>query len=391
VQRGERGAARALRAALREHDRAACRIVLLSALHGLHELTATDVRCALHDHDPAVLTFALQHAAPFLAAGDGLLWWQLDECMAQGPPAVAWHGALALCEVLQNAAAERHHARAVAGLAALLADRKDDATLRGLVAVAAQPHQLEVLEALVARLGAFETAGGAAALRTFARAITRGRQEEAQLALFEFAAARPGSQREALLRGALDALPKPPARQGWLSFAATPRALTTIVTSGDAGAAGLATELLGAVALREARSAVPDVELTADERARFAAGQRVFAAACAACHQLDGSGMPGLAPPLRESEWVGGPAERMLRIVLGGAKGPIEVAGTVWTLEMPGQGHLSDADVAAATTYVRRSFGNRGAPVTPADVAAVREATKRRQEPWTAEELLGTK
>ena len=42
--------------------------------------------------------------------------------------------------------------------------------------------------------------------------------------------------------------------------------------------------------------------LTAEEQARFNAGKSLFAGTCAACHQLHGRGMEGLAPPLADSE-----------------------------------------------------------------------------------------
>jgi mono/diheme cytochrome c family protein len=99
--------------------------------------------------------------------------------------------------------------------------------------------------------------------------------------------------------------------------------------------------------------------------------------------------MQGLAPPLRDSEWVTGPADRLVRIALHGVRGPIEVAGQAWALEMPGQGHLADGDLAAALSYVRRAWGHAASPVSPADVTAVRQAHAARTEPWTAHELLG--
>ena len=72
-------------------------------------------------------------------------------------------------------------------------------------------------------------------------------------------------------------------------------------------------------------------------------------------------------------------------------RGPIEVNGTAWNLEMPGQGHLSDEELAQVLSYVRRAFGHRATTVAPADVTAMRAANKDRKEPWTAGELLGTK
>lgn len=48
---------------------------------------------------------------------------------------------------------------------------------------------------------------------------------------------------------------------------------------------------------------------------------------------------------------------------------------------------LSDAEVAALSTYLRSNFGNDASPVTAEEVAKVRAATKDRSQPWTAQEL----
>ena len=48
---------------------------------------------------------------------------------------------------------------------------------------------------------------------------------------------------------------------------------------------------------------------------------------------------------------------------------------------------LSDQEVANVVTYVRSQWGNKGTPVTFAQVLAVRTASKARTAPWTAGEL----
>lgn len=130
------------------------------------------------------------------------------------------------------------------------------------------------------------------------------------------------------------------------------------------------------------------VPLTPDQQALFAKGKAIYATLCGACHQPTGAGMAGLAPPLLNSEWALGPADRAIRIVLGGLTGPIEVAGTKWQLEMPGLPILSDEDVAGTLTYIRREWEHTDSAVSPQEVATVRAATKGRTKPWTAEELL---
>src|SRR6476646_1566108 len=69
------------------------------------------------------------------------------------------------------------------------------------------------------------------------------------------------------------------------------------------------------------------------------AGRTQFQSYCAACHQYDGQGM-GDAPPLAGSPWVTGPESRLIRIVLHGVRGPMEVNGKTYDQEMPGFGTI---------------------------------------------------
>jgi mono/diheme cytochrome c family protein len=109
---------------------------------------------------------------------------------------------------------------------------------------------------------------------------------------------------------------------------------------------------------------------------------------CAACHQYDGQGV-GEAPPLDNSPWVTGPENRLIRIVLHGVRGRMEIHGKTYNREMPGFGPiLSDADVASLLTYVRRRFGGPGEAITAAAVGRVRAASPGRTDYWSVDELL---
>ena len=121
-------------------------------------------------------------------------------------------------------------------------------------------------------------------------------------------------------------------------------------------------------------------------------GKQVFSTTCAACHQATGEGVPGVYPPLAGSEWVTGDDAKVVRILLHGVTGPIEVAGETFNSMMPPWGAtLKDADIAAVLTYVRSTWGNKGAPISAAKVASIRAATASRTTPWTAAELATVK
>jgi mono/diheme cytochrome c family protein len=114
---------------------------------------------------------------------------------------------------------------------------------------------------------------------------------------------------------------------------------------------------------------------------------------CNTCHQPDGKGLEASGfPPLKGSKWATGNEERLIKIVLKGLAGQIEVNGKKYPGQVPMtpfEGLLKDdADVAAVLTYVRNSFGNKAPEVKAATVKRVRAAVKTKSGFYTPEELL---
>ena len=105
-------------------------------------------------------------------------------------------------------------------------------------------------------------------------------------------------------------------------------------------------------------------------------GKAVYATYCLSCHQMDGSGVPNLNPPLIQNEWVLGPKTVLIEQVLKGSKGKVEIDGETFHNSMPPMAHLTDQQIADVITYVRNSFGNKASRVAPAEVKALREKTK---------------
>jgi mono/diheme cytochrome c family protein len=115
-----------------------------------------------------------------------------------------------------------------------------------------------------------------------------------------------------------------------------------------------------------------------------AKGKQIFTKICAACHQPDGNGKDGLAPPLVGSEWVLAPTgARMARIVLNGLKGPIHVSGKTWNFNMPSlRANLNDDQIAVVISYVRAHLGTNHAGLVPPELVAA-----ARKEPNTQETM----
>jgi len=90
-------------------------------------------------------------------------------------------------------------------------------------------------------------------------------------------------------------------------------------------------------------------------------GQALFAANCSACHQITGSGVPGVFPPLNKSPYVTGDnLDRLASIILYGLQGPIKVLGTDYNNVMAGLGGaLKDDQIAAIMNYVRGAWDNK--------------------------------
>jgi len=123
----------------------------------------------------------------------------------------------------------------------------------------------------------------------------------------------------------------------------------------------------------------------------ISAGKRVYETYCQICHQSTGLGLPGQFPPLAGSEWVvEGKPDRIIRIVLNGLSGPIEVKGVTYNgamfafKDMP----LKDEDIANVLTYIRNTWGNKAPEVKPELVKAIRGEVSSRGLPWTSAELL---
>jgi mono/diheme cytochrome c family protein len=137
-----------------------------------------------------------------------------------------------------------------------------------------------------------------------------------------------------------------------------------------------------------------ETQLVGAERARFVLGQDVYnrEGGCVTCHQSDGQGLSASGfPPLTGTRWVRGSEERLIKLVLKGLQGPIEVNGETYPGQVPMtafEGLLTDEEIAAVLTYVRNAFGNDASVIAPETVSAVREAVQDKDGFYTADELL---
>jgi mono/diheme cytochrome c family protein len=107
----------------------------------------------------------------------------------------------------------------------------------------------------------------------------------------------------------------------------------------------------------------------------LARGSRIYRARCSSCHRGDGRGEPPAYPPLAQNQSIEmASAVNAVRMVLNGGYPPQTGANPRPYGMPPFAQVLSDEDIAAVVTYIRVAWGNRGLPVTGADVNALRSA-----------------
>jgi mono/diheme cytochrome c family protein len=130
-----------------------------------------------------------------------------------------------------------------------------------------------------------------------------------------------------------------------------------------------------AVYLKDLPAGAPEPVVTPPPQAEMKAGAAIYAHACIACHEADGSGAPRIYPPLPgNANLQSADPSSTLRIILDGAQ-------TVTTSRAPNTGsmpayakQLSDQETADVANYIRNSWGNAAPLVTPAQVAKSRKS-----------------
>ncbi len=119
-------------------------------------------------------------------------------------------------------------------------------------------------------------------------------------------------------------------------------------------------------------------------------GKAVYDANCAACHQPDGAGALGLAPPLAGTlgKRMAVPEGRkyLPGIVIAGLAGKMESKGVMYEGIMPNWQQFSDAELAAVLNHVLTTFNAAELPADFKPIEAAELAATRAKKP-TAKEL----
>lgn len=332
-------------------------------LHGLHAVDpawlVTRLRSEAHAKVLANLVRISEAQATTPAVRQAWQW-----LVDHPAPEVRWQLAHSLGEV--------SHPAALGQMVQLLARHADDGVLRAGVLSGLAGREGVALDRVLLHPGlARQSDDRNRVVRELARCLTRRADpQELRLLTQRMLRSDDAGLRLAMAQGMADGVPKNPGDRRYRFTVAEPAAMIQLAAEAD----GELAKKLEHVRARLSWSAEaqPERSLPAAHLAAVARGAQVYAASCGTCHQADGEGLAGLAPPLAESEWLAKPNEELANIALFGLSGPIQVRGETWDMSMPGWAHLSDDELADVLTYVTTEWGPEPRHVASEVVTQVR-------------------
>lgn len=384
VDRGDASAAEGLRTLVMEGKNPLGRLHALWTLEGLGVADRKTVIGAMSDANPKVRAAAMRIGESEI--DDERYLSRVLELGDDSDPGVQLQVLLSLGQI-------REGERALPTMAKIFLQNTDDAHFRHGTISGIAGRELNFLKVLdeIPGFGNRPMGGRGVFLRELASVIFRQRRPKSTDALL---AAIAGTDNAGIQVNLLDGMLRASKKGRPLLLEREPDSLLKLRASG-------APEVLRAVVKMEKLVTWPGDTtktvalakvrpLSKADQAQFDLGRKQYQGLCIACHQIHGRGMASMAPPLVNSPWVLGPEERLIRIVLQGIYGPLTIHGTEWNLVMPGQKDnpaLTDENIAAILTYVRREWDNDAEVVRAASVTKVRAATSERALPWTVKEL----
>ncbi len=393
IQRAEKSVVAALQTLAGSAKDPRTRLHAMWTIEGLDAITPAMVTKALSDSSPDVRAGAVKIAERWLRTPDPAITAAVLKVAADPSWTVRRQFAASLGELPGDA-------RIAPAVGVLQRDGNDpiivDALVSGLKGV-----ESKVLQQVIQSTSAQGPEDGITILS--AALAKSGDVALVQLALETATdAGRPAWQRRAVLAGLSQALPGPqmagrggqvrtpglatPGRDRaqitpgkGVTLAAEPVALTRMA-AGTGPEAAVAADVVAKINWtgKPAPKTPPLAPLTADEQKRFESGKTLYATRCAGCHGAEGEGKEKVAA-LANSKWVNAPSAFPIRILANGKEGPMGMMPPVVK-------QLSDEQIADVLTYVRRAWGNTGAPIATIEVRETRQSSPH-SGVWTEEEL----
>jgi mono/diheme cytochrome c family protein/glucose/arabinose dehydrogenase len=381
IERRAAGSAARIRLLAEHNSSPAVRVSALWTLEGLGQLSEVDVATAVASRAPGVARNACQMAEDFRA----------DPGMAQSLAALCDDGDRSVR--IQAAASLGEFGGTPEALVHVLRSHADDRYMRGAVLSGLAGREASAIGLLARGPGQLDPRTLRGLIGDLADVMLRG-SDQSRSDLIDLVAGL-AAQRNTWIDGAAERI-----RKAQRLDSDDPRPLALAREPASWIAASQEKSDQGSAMQQEADyfdwPGRPPVarkvklrEMTRAEAARFAKGRELYNV-CQGCHQPDGSGSVGMAPPLAGSAIVQGNPERLARVLLHGMEGPYTMAEMQFTGVMVPAPFTTDEEIASVMTFVRRSWGNTGDPVDSSLVRQVRSANQR-VKPWTRSEIEALK
>ena len=393
VERNEKAALPILRETATASEYHLARQHALWALEGLNGLDAPTIAQALGDKHPRVRIAALRVAESFTA--------KLGSREADTESRVALLPALTEVAQDENADVRQQMALSLPAikvpgseplLRTFVVKHAENSVVRDGLISGLAGRELEFLQRVAANENWVTNGNLRNIVQALAGCVARQRNAARLEQLLKLAQSLPSAAQINLLDGINKAaFPKGRGLKP-VAFQSQPQSMASMAESDDQKVKERVARLSKFIVWGElAKPPVPPRALTAAELKQFDLGKILYTATCGACHQANGLGEEGKAPPLLDSPFLVGPADRAIGIVLHGVTGPITVHGRQYNMSMPALQGFQSEQIAAILTYTRREWDHRADPVTPEQVDRLKAAEKKREAPWTEAELLKLK
>lgn len=100
-------------------------------------------------------------------------------------------------------------------------------------------------------------------------------------------------------------------------------------------------------------------------------GQNLYTTHCSNCHQVNGTGLGLVYPPLNQSDFMENHFEEVLCLMRHGKEGEIFVNGKSFVQGMPGIPTLTDLEIAEIATYIYNTWEHERGMIEVSEVSAI--------------------
>jgi cytochrome c551 len=102
-------------------------------------------------------------------------------------------------------------------------------------------------------------------------------------------------------------------------------------------------------------------------------GEKLYAKNCSNCHQLKGTGLGRLYPPIHLSDYMDKNLPDVICLMRYGKNGEVIVNGVSFNKNMPGIPSLSDLEIAEIATYVYNTWDHKHGMIDVSEVAVIQK------------------